>query len=100
MGEATILSLNAVRARSDDEAARARLTDKLNADERGLSPPQLLVKYITGLPEELAQPEFDPRAARWAEIDRMSWMPWLHWLGVVGGTLQLMQLRVPSAPLS
>ena len=61
-GEATVLSVNGMRARSDDNEAIARLTDKLNPDERGLTPPQLLVKYITGLPEELAQPEF--RSAR------------------------------------
>jgi len=99
-GEATILSLNGVRARSDDETARARLTDRLNADERGLSPPQLLVKYITGLPEELAQPDFDPHAPRWAEIDRMSWAQWLRSLGASEGALQLMTLGGHSAPLS
>lgn len=100
MGEATILSLNGVRARSDDEGARARLTDRLNPDERGLSPPQLLVKYITGLPEELAQPDFDPHAPRWAEIDRMSWAQWLRSLGASEGAVALMTLGGHSAPLS
>jgi monoamine oxidase len=100
MGEATILSLNGMRARSDDDAARARLTDKLNPDERGLTPPQLLIKYITGLPEELAQPNFDPHAPRWAEIDRMSWAQWLRSLGASEGALSLMTLGGHSAPLS
>lgn len=99
-GEATILSLNGMRARSDDEAARALLTDKLNADERGLTPPQLLVKYITGLPEELAHPEFDPHAPRWAEYDSMNWAQFLRSLGASEGALSLMTLGGHSSPLS
>src|SRR5262245_52223194 len=99
-GEATIFSLNGMRARSDDEAARARLTDKLNADERGLTPPQLLVKYISGLPEELAQPDFDPHAPRWAEYDRMNWASWLRSLGASEGAISLMTLGGHSSPLS
>lgn len=99
-GEATILSLNGMRARSDDEAARARLTDKLHADERGLTPPQLLVKYITGLPEELALPEFDPHAPRWAEYDSMNWAQFLRSLGASEGALSLMTLGGHSSPLS
>ena len=100
MGEATVLSVNGMRARSDDNEAIARLTDKLNPDERGLTPPQLLVKYITGLPEELAQPDFDPHAPRWADIDRMSWAQWLRSLGASEGALQLMTLGGHSSPLS
>jgi monoamine oxidase len=100
MGEATILSLSGMRARSDDEAARARLTAKLNPDERGLTPPQLLIKYIAGLPEELAQPDFDPHAPRWADIDRMSWGQWLRSLGASEGALSLMTLGGHSSPLS
>ena len=100
MGEAAMLSLNNMRARSDDNEAIARLTDKLNPDERGLTPPQLLVKYITGLPEELAQQDFDPHAPRWAEIDRMSWAQWLRSLGASEGALQLMTLGGHSSPLS
>jgi monoamine oxidase len=95
-----MLSLNNMRARSDDSEAIARLTDTLNPDERGLTPPQLLVKYITGLPEELAQPDFDPHAPRWAEIDRMSWAQWLRSLGASEGALQLMTLGGHSSPLS
>ena len=100
MGEATVLSVNGMRARSDDNEAIARLTEKLNPDERGLTPPQLLVKYITGLPEELAQPGFDPHAPRWADIDRMSWAQWLRSLGASEGALQLMTLGGHSSPLS
>ena len=99
-GEATILALNGMRARSDDEAARARLTDRLNADERGLTPPQLLVKYITGLPEELALADFDPHAPRWAQYDRMNWAQFLRSLGASEGALSLMTLGGHSAPLS
>ncbi len=99
-GQATVLSVNGMRARSDDGEAIARLTDKLNPDERGLTPPQLLVKYITGLPEELAQPDFDPHAPRWADIDRMSWAQWLRSLGASEGALQLMTLGGHSSPLS
>ena len=99
-GEATILSLNGMRARSDDETARARLTDRLHQDERGLTPPQLLVKYITGLPEELAVAEFDPHAPRWAEYDRMSWAQFLRSLGASDSAISLMTLGGHSAPLS
>jgi monoamine oxidase len=100
MGEATILSMNGMRARSDDEAARARLTDRLNPDERGLTPPQLLIKYITGLPQELTLLNFDPEAPRWAEYDRMTWVSWLRSLGASEGAVALMTLGGHSAPLS
>ena len=99
-GEPSILSLNGMRARMDDDAERARLTDRLHADERGLTPPQLLVKYITGLPEELAQADFDPHNPRWAEFDRVTWYQWLRSLGASEGALSLMTLGGHSAPLS
>jgi monoamine oxidase len=99
-GGTTILSLNGMRARSDDEAARARLTDRLNPDERGLTPPQLLIKYITGLPQELALPDFDPATPRWAEYDRVTWASWLRSLGASEGAVSLMTLGGHSAPLS
>jgi monoamine oxidase len=99
-GEATVLSVNGMRARSDDNEAIARLTANLNPDERGLTPPQLLVKYISGLPEELAQPNFDPHAPRWADIDRMSWAEWLRSLGASEGAVKLMTLGGHSTPLS
>ena len=99
-GEASVLVLNGMRARIDDEAARARLTNQLHPDERGLTPPQLLVKYITGLPEELAVADFDPHSPRWAEYDQMTWAQWLRSLGASEGALSLMTLGGHSAPLS
>ena len=45
-GEGTILSVNGMRARSDDEAARVRLAPNMTLEERKLSPAQLLLKYI------------------------------------------------------
>jgi len=99
-GEATILALNGMRARSDDEAARARLATNLNADERGLTPPQLLVKYVRGVPEELASTEFDPEAPRWAEYDRVTWVNWLRARGASDSAVTLMTLGGHSSPLS
>jgi monoamine oxidase len=99
-GGVTVFAMNGIRARSDEEAARAQLTDRLNPDERGLTPPQLLVKYITGLPEELAMPEIDAEAPRWLAYDRMSWGQWLRSLGASEGAVSLMTLGGHSAPLS
>ena len=99
-GGVTILALNGRRARSDDEAARARLATNLKPDERGLTPPQLLIKYITGQPEELASTEFDPEAPRWREYDRVTWAQWLRSRGASDDAVALMTLGGHSSTLS
>jgi monoamine oxidase len=99
-GGVTILALNGRRARSDDEAARARLASNLKPDERGLTPPQLLIKYIAGLPEELTSTEFDATEARWAEYDRVTWAQWLRSRGASDDAIALMTLGGHSSTLS
>ena len=99
-GQASILAMNGLRARSDDDAARARLTPDLHADERGLTPVQLLLKYIAGLPNELASSDFDPAAPRWAEYDRVTWPEWLRMRGASESAITIMTLGGHSQPLS
>ena len=99
-GEGTILSVNGMRARSDDEAARARLAPNMTAEERKLSPAQLLLKYIAGLPEDLASPDFDPEASQWAAYDRVNWVEWLRMRGASPAAISLMTLGGHSQPLS
>src|SRR5258705_4191981 len=99
-GEATILSVNGMRARADDAAARTRLVPNMTAEERKLSPAQLLLKYIAGLPEDLASPTFDPEAPQWAAYDRVTWVDWLRSRGASPAAINLMTLGGHSQPLS
>src|SRR6266850_5927053 len=99
-GEATILSVNGMRARADDAAARTRLVPNMTAEERKLSPAQLLLKYIAGLPEDLASPAFDPEAPQWAAYDRVTWVDWLRARGASPAAITLMTLGGHSQPLS
>src|SRR5579864_6407677 len=48
----SILAVNGMPARAEDEAARQRVAPGLHADERRLSVPDLLRKYVDGVPEE------------------------------------------------
>ena len=95
-----VLVLNGVRARADNEAERARLTNDLHADERKLTPAGLLLKYIQGLPEDLGSAEFKGDDPRWAAYDRVTWPEWLASRGASRGAIQLMMLGGDSSTFS
>src|SRR5438105_11736217 len=72
-----ILAVGQTRARADDFMARDRLAPGLHADERKLSLPGLLVKYIEGVPEQLGDGDVELRDPRWRSYDQMTWPQWL-----------------------
>lgn len=97
---APVLVLNGVRARADSEADRERLAPDLNADEKRLTPAGLLLKYISGLPDDLGSAEFDASDPRWATFDRVTWPDWLSQRGASKGAIQLMMLGGDSSSFS
>jgi monoamine oxidase len=97
---AAMQAVNGMGFRAEDEAARARIAPGLHADERRLSPSALLLKYIEGVPEELANPETDLSNPRWREFDRVTWPDWLASRGASRAAIQLMTLGGDSSPFS
>jgi monoamine oxidase len=95
-----ILAVNGMRAPADDEAARERLFPGLAPDERKLSPSGLLLKYVQGVPEELANPDIDLSNPRWRQFDRINWPAWLASRGASKAAIQLMTLGGDSSPFS
>jgi len=95
-----ILAANGMRAPADDEAARERLFPGLAPDERKLSPSALLLKYVRGVPEELANPDLDLSNPRWREFDRLNWPNWLAARGASKAAIQLLMLGGDSSPFS
>jgi monoamine oxidase len=87
-------------ARTDDEAARDALAPGLHADERRLSPSGLLLKYLKGLPDDLADPELDVSNPRWREFDSVNWPRWLASRGASPAAIQLMTLGGDSSGFS
>ena len=87
-----ILALNGQRALADDAAAREKLAPGLHADERNLSVPGLLLKYIADVPDELAAAEVNLADPRWRSYDRMTWPAWLASRGASAAAIRLMML--------
>ncbi len=92
--------LNGMRARLDDEAARERMAPGLRPDERRLSPSGLLLKYLRGLPDELANPEIEIANPRWREFDSVSWPAFLASRGASQTAIRLMSLGGDSSGFS
>jgi len=88
------------RAVADDEAARARIAPGLSRDERSLSPSGLLLKYLKGLPDELADPEIDLSNPRWRPFDAQAWPAFLTARGASKAAIQLMTLGGDSSAFS
>src|SRR5579864_8812598 len=96
----SIVAVGAMRARADDEAARERLAPGLNADERRLSLPNLLRKYVDSMPEELTNPGVDLADPRWRPFDRVTWPDWLSARGASKAAIRLMMLGGDSSGFS
>ena len=97
---AAIQAIGGMRARTDDLAARERMAPGLKADERNLSVPQLMIKYLTGVPDELANPDIDLSDARWREFDGVTWPAWLASRGASKAAIQLITLGGDSSGFS
>jgi len=89
-----------VAARTDDEAARMRIAPGLSAEERGLSPSGLLLKYLEGVPDALADSETVISDPRWWEFDSMTWPRWLASRGATPAAIKLMTLGGDSSSFS
>ncbi|HXJ01349.1 MAG TPA: FAD-dependent oxidoreductase [Micropepsaceae bacterium] len=87
-------------AHTDDEAARGRIAPGLSPEERRLSPSGLLLKYLQGVPDELANPETDIANPRFREFDAVSWPRWLASRGATPAAIQLMTLGGDSSGFS
>ncbi len=86
-----------MRARADDEAERSRIAPGLTADERRLSPSGLLLKYLKGVPDELADPSTNIGDPRWRQFDAVAWPAFLAARGANEAAIQLMTLGGDSA---
>ena len=97
---AAVQAIGPLRARTDDLAARERMAPGLKPDERNLSVPQLTIKYLSGVPEELADPDIDFSAPRWREFDRLTWPAWLASRGASRAAIQFITLGGDSSGFS
>ena len=95
-----IQAIGGAHWRSDDLAARERMAPGLKSDERNLSVPQLMIKYLTGVPDELANPDIDLSDPRWREFDRVTWPAWLASRGASRAAVQLITLGGDSSGFS
>ena len=95
-----VIVINGMRARADRPEEIARLAPDLHADERGLTPPQLLRKYLEGLSDDLASPEIDLSNPRWRAFDNVSWPQWLTSRGASAGAIALMSAGGDSRDFS
>ena len=95
-----VLAVNGQRAVADDAAAREKLAPGLHADERNLSVPGLLLKYIKDVPDELAEADVNLADPRWRAFDRMTWPAWLASRGASPAAIRLMMLGGDSSGFS
>ena len=95
-----ILAVGGSRGRADDPAAREALAPGLHADERNLSVPGLLLKYVAGAPEELASSDVNLADPRWRSLDSVTWPAWLAARGASPAAIRLMMLGGDSSRFS
>ena len=98
MGSST-LAVGGKRARSDAAAAE-KLVAGLHPDERDLPVPELLRKYVAGVPEELGAGNVDLTDPRWRAYDRLTWPAWLASRGASPAAIRLMMLGGDSSEFS
>jgi monoamine oxidase len=74
---------------------------ELKPDERGLSPYQLLERYTTDIPSDLADAATTAASyARWSAYDRLTWPNWLRSRGASPGAVKLITLGGDSEHVS
>jgi monoamine oxidase len=92
--------VNGMRAHADNEAERVHIAPGLTAEERRLSPSGLLLKYLKGVPDELADPEANMADPRWRRFDAVTWPAFLAAQGASKAAIQLMTLGGDSSGFS
>ena len=75
------------------QALAQKLAVQLRQDERGLSPLELLKRYVGNVPGDLAEPATSASSyGKWTEYDRLTWPAWLRSRGASPGAVKLMTL--------
>ena len=97
---AGIQVVGGMRARADNEAERIRIAPGLTAEERRLSPSGLLLKYLKGVPDELADPAASMADPRFRKFDAVTWPAFLAAQGASKAAIQLMTLGGDSSGFS
>lgn len=88
----SLVSVAGVADRSAAALAQ-KLPLALNQDERGLTPSQLLERYVGAIATDLTEPATTPASyARWTDYDHLSWPAWLRSRGASAGAVKLMTL--------
>lgn len=95
----SVLAVGGKRARSD-AAAGDRLVAGLHRDERNLSAPELLRKYVSGVPDELGAGDVNLADPRWRPYDRLTWPAWLASQGASPAAIRLIMLGGDSTEFS
>jgi monoamine oxidase len=87
-----VVSFAGVADRSFD-ALSHRWASELTPDERGLTPLQLLERYVGTISADLAEPAATPASyAKWTDYDRLSWPAWLRARGASARAVKVMTL--------
>jgi len=97
---AGVQAIGNLHARTDDLAARERMAPGLKPDERNLSVSQLMIKYLSGVPDDLANPDIDLADPRWRPFDSVTWPAWLASRGASKAAIQLITLGGDSSGFS
>jgi monoamine oxidase len=83
------------------EALARKLAPELKQDERGLTPLQLLERYVGPISADLAEPHATGASySKWTDYDRVSWPAWLKSRGASAGAVKLMTLGADAEDVS
>ena len=96
----SIVSIGGVVERSP-AALGHRMASELKQDERGLTPLQLLERYVGPISSDLSAPAATRASyAKWIDYDRVSWPDWLRSRGASGAAVKLMTLGAEADDVS
>jgi monoamine oxidase len=89
---ASVVSVAGVVERSPQVLAH-KLASELKPEERGLSPLELLERYVGKISSDLADPVTTAASyEKWTDYDRLTWPAWLRSRGASSGAVTLMTL--------
>lgn len=97
---ASLASVGGVADRSPAALAH-RLASELKQDERGLTPLQLVERYVGSISSDLGVAAATRASyAKWTDYDRLSWPDWLRSRGASAGAVTLMTLGADADEVS
>lgn len=98
-GGSSVMAVGGKSVRSD-AAAGEKLAAGLHQDERNLPVPELLRKYVSGVPDELGAGDVNLADPRWRAYDRLTWPAWLASQGASPAAIRLIMLGGDSSEFS